>query len=152
MCFSWRPKLIDIECYFKTIKCPHLDENVLAVKAKTGTGVAKALSNKTLYKYERRFYRILKSQITSTKFQINLKSQCPMTKTFAAVVPCCYRNPCSLVIRPFSTNAGGKAFGIWNFGYWELFVIWFLVLGIFIWLLNFVYLAPYLFKCYGPVG
>jgi hypothetical protein len=33
MCFSWRPTSIDLDCYFKTIKCPHLDENGLAVKA-----------------------------------------------------------------------------------------------------------------------
>ena len=42
MCFSWRPKLIDLECYFKTIKCPHLDENVQAVKVLYNIKISKS--------------------------------------------------------------------------------------------------------------
>jgi len=34
--------LIDLECYFKTIKCPHLDENVLAVKVLYNIKISKS--------------------------------------------------------------------------------------------------------------
>ncbi len=50
----------------------------------------------------------LKSQITSTKSQINLKLQYSMTKTFQ----------------------GETLFGFSNFGHWKLFVICNLIFGI----------------------
>jgi len=35
------------------------------------------------------------------------------------------------VMKPMGVTAAGHLFGILDFGYWYLFVIWFLVLGIF---------------------
>jgi hypothetical protein len=59
-----------------------------------------------------------KSQISSTKLQINLKFQYPMTKTFHAVVPYRGISLCPLVIMPFGTNAGESC--VWNFEFGSL--------------------------------
>ena len=57
----------------------------------------------------------LKSQITSSKYQIISKSEIPITETFRPL------QQCSLPL---------CMFGILNFSHWYLFEIWFLVLVI----------------------
>jgi hypothetical protein len=77
------------------------------------------------------FTAILKSQIPSIKLQINLKFQYPMIKTFAAVVPHRCTNHCPPVVMPEAQLFAERAFGILILGHWNLFEIWFLMLGIF---------------------
>jgi hypothetical protein len=64
----------------------------------------------------RRYYKILKFQIPSTKLQINLKFQYPMTKTFSAIGPYLYPSYCLLLIMPFGTNTGGSSVLNFEFG------------------------------------
>jgi hypothetical protein len=60
----------------------------------------------------------LKSQIPSTKSQINLKFQFSMTQTFGAVVAYrCLNLGCPLMM-PFHTNTGES--GVWNFEFRSL--------------------------------
>ena len=75
----------------------------------------------------------------------NLKFQYPMTKTFTAVVPYRCTNLCPPVIMPFAQMLADHVFGILNLGHWNLFDIWFLVLGIFVKQENLVYSINYLF-------
>ena len=72
-----------------------------------------------------------------------------MTKTFTAVVQYRCGNLCPLVTMPFGTNAADHLFVILDFGHWDLFEIWFLVLVIFMIFIKqvtFVYSVNYLFK------
>jgi len=69
----------------------------------------------------------LKSQIPSTKFQINLKFQFPMTKTFIAVVSHRCTNFRLSNILQFGTNVGGSA--VWNFEFDSLRFVWDLSFG-----------------------
>jgi hypothetical protein len=62
--------------------------------------------------------RKIKFQISSTKLQINLKSQYPMTKTFTAVGPYRFAKLALPVIMPFGTNAA-RSF-VWNFKFGSL--------------------------------
>jgi hypothetical protein len=73
-----------------------------------------------------RFFNIFKSQIQSTKLQINLKFQYSMTKTFSAGVAFRCTNLCSPVIVPFCINACGAP--VWSFGFGSLGFVCYLVL------------------------
>jgi hypothetical protein len=55
----------------------------------------------------------VKSQITNTKLQINLKLQNSMTQTFSAVVSIGFANPDLLKIMPLGISGNGLL--IWNF-------------------------------------
>jgi hypothetical protein len=66
----------------------------------------------------RRFSKTIKSQIPSTKLQINLKSQFPMTKTPTAVGLWCFTNLCPPVMMSFGIEDGGA--WVWNFEFGSL--------------------------------
>jgi hypothetical protein len=68
--------------------------------------------------------RQTKSQIPSTKLQINLKFQYPMTKTTTAIAPYNCPNLYPTVMMLFGPDAGGSQFGILNLGHWSLFGFW----------------------------
>jgi hypothetical protein len=74
----------------------------------------------------------LKFQSSSTKLQINLKFQYPMTKTFTSIAALCSAYAGPKMMMPLGKYGEGSSFGILNLGHWNLFVIWFLELGIFL--------------------
>jgi len=69
-----------------------------------------------------RIFKKAKTQIPSTKLQINRKFQYPMTKTFDQNIhrdwPYCCLNLCQPAIMSFDTNAGGSV--VWNFEFVSL--------------------------------
>jgi hypothetical protein len=62
---------------------------------------------------ELKIYVAIKSQMKSTKLQINLKLQNSMTKTLTAVKWYGRENFCPPKLMPLGTNAGGSF--VWNF-------------------------------------
>jgi hypothetical protein len=70
-----------------------------------------------------------KSQQDDLTGQVNLKSQYSMTKTFTKVVSPRLANQ-GLPLMMASDSLEDEIFGILNFGHWDLFEIWLLVLGI----------------------
>ena len=76
---------------------------------------------------ESEVYKTLKFQNSSTKFQINLKFQYPMTKTFTAVVPYRCTQLYPSVTLPFGSEVG--VLPVWNFEFWSLEFVWDLVFG-----------------------
>jgi len=61
-----------------------------------------------------------------------------MTKTFNTVLPYRFVNPGLSAMMPVGTTAVYRSF-VWNFefwGHWDLFEIWILVLGIFMFLIK----------------
>ena len=79
-----------------------------------------------------KFYTKIKTQISSTKLQINLKSQYSMIKTFAKIAArhdIKFDEPGMV---PLGAMANDPLFVFLNLGHWDLFEIWYLVLGIFI--------------------
>ena len=55
-----------------------------------------------------------------------------MTKTCTAVVPYRSKRFCPPVMMPSAQILEDQVVGILSFGHWNLFEIWFLVLGIFV--------------------
>jgi hypothetical protein len=91
----------------------------------------------------------MKSQISSTKLQINPKFQYSITKTFTTVVSHRFANSALPVMIEWARLSTDYLFGILNLGHWNLFEIWFLVLGIsmvFTKQIIFVKSVNYLFK------
>jgi len=58
----------------------------------------------------RRFSETIKSQISSSKLQINLKLQYSMTKTFTAIVSLRFANPGLPVMKPLGANTDRSLF------------------------------------------
>ena len=83
--------------------------------------------SKSLNSCYRRFDKKIKSQISSTKLQINLKFQDSMTKIFVAVVPYRFGNFDPPVVIPFGTKVRESC--VWNFEFGSLEFVWNLVLG-----------------------
>jgi hypothetical protein len=54
-----------------------------------------------------------------------------MSKTFSITASHRFVNPDQLVVLPEGCRLAVRGFRILNFGHWNLFVFWFLVLGIF---------------------
>jgi len=71
----------------------------------------------------------LKSQLSSTKLQINLKSQYSMIKH--AALNELYYKPSPWMKMILGRPNDYSIVWIFEFGVWNLFVIWFLMLGIF---------------------
>jgi hypothetical protein len=63
-----------------------------------------------------KFYNTIKSQISSAKLQINLKSQYSMTKTFANIAARQDVKSGEPVMMPFGTMAEGSFVSIFEFG------------------------------------
>jgi type III secretory pathway component EscT len=81
-------------------------------------------------------YKTKKSQISSTKLQINLKSQYSMTQTFATPSFYCLAYSDLQLMLLQGTSQIDHLFGILNLSHWDLFGIWFLVLGILVYRTN----------------
>jgi hypothetical protein len=79
-----------------------------------------------------KFYTKIKTQISSTKLQINLKSQYSMIKTFAKIAARRDIKFGESGMMPLVQWRADPMFGFLNLGHWDLFEIWYLVLGIFL--------------------
>jgi uncharacterized membrane protein len=79
------------------------------------------------YLHQLVFFKTIKSQISSTKLQINLKLQYSMTKTFITVLLHRFANPGPPVMMLLSTSV--ISLYIWNFEFGSLGFVWDLVFG-----------------------
>jgi hypothetical protein len=78
----------------------------------------------------RRVKKRSKSQIPSTKSQINSKFENPLTQTKTAIGPYLFSKAALSIRELMSLGKIVERSLVWNLGHWNLFDIWNLVLGI----------------------